>query len=83
VFSARSAQATAAQQKRNGVFCAFVPICYKQDKLVDRVSLIFIEFYVPPLTPRLNRTETSLQLSENITFFAVCRIYTGVIKKET
>jgi hypothetical protein len=28
-------------------------------------------------------TETSLQLSENITPYAVCHIYTGVISKET
>jgi hypothetical protein len=28
-------------------------------------------------------TETPLQLSENITLFAVCHIYTGVISKET
>jgi hypothetical protein len=48
---------------------------------VDGVSLI--DFYVPALTPRLNSTETSLQLSENIIIFAVCRIYTGVISKET
>jgi hypothetical protein len=52
---------------------------------VDGLSLIFIDFYVPALTPRLNSTETSLQLSENIILFAVCRlrVYTGVISKET
>jgi hypothetical protein len=32
---------------------------------VDGLSLIFIDFYVWALTPRLSRTETSLQLSEN------------------
>jgi hypothetical protein len=46
------------------------------------LSLIFIDFYVPALTPRLNITETSLQLSGNITLFAACRIYTGVVSKE-
>jgi hypothetical protein len=48
---------------------------------VDDLSLIFIDFYVLAPTPRLNSTKTSLQLSENITLFAVCRIYsyTGVI----
>jgi hypothetical protein len=50
---------------------------------VDGSCFIFIDFYVPTLTPRLNSTETSLQLSENITLFAVCRMYTGVISKET
>jgi hypothetical protein len=49
---------------------------------IDGLSLIFIDFYAPALTPRLNSTETSLQLSENITLFAVCRIYSGVISKK-
>jgi hypothetical protein len=48
---------------------------------VEGPRLIFIDFYVPALTPRLNSTENSLQLSENITL--ACRIYTGVIRKET
>jgi hypothetical protein len=48
---------------------------------VGGLSLIFIDFDVPALTPRLNSTETSLQLSENITLFAVFRIYTGVISR--
>jgi hypothetical protein len=39
--------------------------------------------WVLALTSRLNSTETSLQLSENITVFAVCRIYTGVVSKGT
>jgi hypothetical protein len=34
---------------------------------VDDLSLIFIDIYVPALTPRLNSTETSLQRSENMT----------------
>jgi hypothetical protein len=34
---------------------------------VNGVSLIYIDFYVPEVTPRLSSTETSLQLSENIT----------------
>jgi hypothetical protein len=48
-------------------------------------SLILIDFNVPAITPRLNSTETSLQLSENITYFAICHIYfyTGVISKGT
>jgi hypothetical protein len=49
---------------------------------VDGLSLTFIDFYVSALTTRLNSTETSLQLSENITLSAVSRIYTGVISKE-
>jgi hypothetical protein len=39
---------------------------------IDGLSPIFINFYVPALTPRLSSTETLLQLSENITLFAVC-----------
>jgi hypothetical protein len=47
----------------------------KSMRKVNGLALIFIDFYVPARTPRLNITETSLQLSENITLFAVCRIY--------
>jgi hypothetical protein len=54
----------------------------KSMRKVDYLSLILIHFYVPALTRRFNSTETSLQLSENITLFAVCRIYTRVISKE-
>jgi hypothetical protein len=55
----------------------------KSTRKVDDLSLILIDFYVPALTPRLSNTEPSLQLSENITLFAICRIFTGVINKET
>jgi hypothetical protein len=55
----------------------------KSMRKIDGASLIFIDFYVPALTPRLNSTEISLQLSENMTLFAVCRMYTGIISKET
>jgi hypothetical protein len=55
----------------------------KSGRKVDGLSLIFIDFYVTTLTPSLNSTDTSLQLSENITLFAVCRIYRGVISEET
>jgi hypothetical protein len=50
---------------------------------VDCPSIIFIDFYVLTLTPHLNSSEMSLLLSENMTLFAACRIYTGVISKET
>jgi hypothetical protein len=55
----------------------------KSMRRVDGLSLIFIDFYVPALIPRLNSTETSLQLSENINLFAVCRMYTGVNNKKS
>jgi hypothetical protein len=57
----------------------------KSMRKVNGPSLIFIDLYVPLLTPSLNSTETSLQLSKNVAFFffAVCRIYAGVISKET
>jgi hypothetical protein len=54
----------------------------KSMRKVDGLNLIFIDFYVPALSPYLNSTETSLQLSENITLFAVCHIYTGVTSNE-
>jgi hypothetical protein len=50
---------------------------------IDGLNLNFVDFYVPLLKPHLGCTETSLQLSENTSFFAFCRIYTGVIHKET
>jgi hypothetical protein len=55
----------------------------KSMRKIDGLGLIFIDFYVPTLTPCLNSTETSLQVSENVTPFAAYRIYTGVISKET
>jgi hypothetical protein len=42
----------------------------KSVRKVDGLSLIFIDFYVPALTPRLDSIETSLQVSDNITLFA-------------
>jgi hypothetical protein len=42
----------------------------KSMRKLEDVSLL-IDFYVLALTSRLNSTETSLQLSENITLFAV------------
>jgi hypothetical protein len=39
---------------------------------LDGMSLIFINFCVPALTPRLNSTETSLQLSENVPSLRCC-----------
>jgi hypothetical protein len=37
----------------------------------DGLSFIFIDFYVPAFT-RLHCSKAALQLSENITFFAIC-----------
>jgi hypothetical protein len=54
----------------------------KSIRNIDNLSLIFIDFYDPALTPVHSSIEISLQLSENITF-AVCWVYTGVINKET
>jgi hypothetical protein len=38
-------------------------------KIVDGLSRILIDIYVPLLTPRLNSSETSLQLSEKQVIF--------------
>jgi hypothetical protein len=54
----------------------------KSMRKVGALNLLFIDVYVQVLTPHLNSTETLLQLSENITLFAVCNIYTGVISKD-
>jgi hypothetical protein len=47
---------------------------HKPMRKVDGLGLIFIDVYVSALTPRLSSTEISLQLSEDITYFAFCRI---------
>jgi hypothetical protein len=47
----------------------------KSARKVDDLRLIFIDFYVPALTPRLNSTETSLQLSENTTHCGMSYTY--------
>jgi hypothetical protein len=47
----------------------------KSIRKVDGLNLIFHASYVPALTPRLNSTEPSLQLSKNIALFAICLIY--------
>jgi hypothetical protein len=50
---------------------------------VDGRSLVLIDLHFPALTPPLNSSETSLQLSDNITLLAVCRRYTDVVIKKT
>jgi hypothetical protein len=55
----------------------------KSMRKVESLSLIFTDFYAPVLTSHLNSTKISLQLSANITLFAVCCIYTGVNSNET
>jgi hypothetical protein len=54
----------------------------KSIRKVDDLSLL-IDFYDLELTPLLSSIETSLQLSENVIFFAVCHIYRRAISKET
>jgi hypothetical protein len=49
---------------------------------IDSPSLIFIDLYVPALTPLHHGSEVALQLSENIALFMVSGIYTRVISKE-
>jgi hypothetical protein len=39
---------------------------------IDGLSIIFIDLYVPALTPWLHRSGVSLQLSEIVRFFAIC-----------
>jgi hypothetical protein len=50
---------------------------------IHGLSLIFITFDVPALTPVLNNSENSLQLSEDVILLSVCRIYNDVLRKET
>jgi hypothetical protein len=46
--------------------CKMSPRGPKSMRKVGGLSLTFIYFYVPALAPRLNSTEISLQLSENM-----------------
>jgi hypothetical protein len=55
----------------------------KSMRKVYGLCLIFIDFHVSALTPHLNSTETSLQLSEHNPFCGLWHIYTGVISKVT
>jgi hypothetical protein len=48
----------------------------------DGSSPISTDFHVSALTPGFNYT-WDLAAAENITLYAVCCIYTGVISKET
>jgi hypothetical protein len=49
---------------------------------VDDLHFIFINFNVLALAQFLNRIQTALQLSENITIFAIHDMHTCVISKE-
>jgi len=49
---------------------------------VDGLSLTLIDLYVPTLTLRLQRGDTALNFSQNLTLFAICCIYTCIIGKE-
>jgi hypothetical protein len=64
------------------IWCKMILSGSKSMRKLHGLSLVSIDFYVPVLTQCLNSTETSLQLSEDIILFAVCRIYRGVISKE-
>jgi hypothetical protein len=48
----------------------------------DDLSLKLIGLYVPAPTSRLHCSEAVLQLSENVTHFAICFTYTCIISKE-
>jgi hypothetical protein len=49
---------------------------------VDCLSFMMIDFYVPVLKSRLNSTDTSLQLSENIpSLRSVAYVYIGFVSK--
>jgi hypothetical protein len=46
----------------------------KSMRRVDDLSLIFIDFYVPALTPRVSNAETLLQISDNLLSFASIQV---------
>jgi hypothetical protein len=49
---------------------------------IDGLSLVFIYFYVPAFTSWLRRIEAAVQLSEILTFFAICGVETHFISKD-
>jgi hypothetical protein len=52
---------------------------------VDRPSLVVIDFNIPAFTPGRHRVYPTLDASQNIlvALFAVCRIESGVVRKES
>jgi hypothetical protein len=49
---------------------------------VDGLGFSLIDYCVPALTPRLQRSEAALKLSENITSLAICSIEDRAISEE-
>jgi hypothetical protein len=49
---------------------------------VDGPNSVFLDFKVPALAPYLNYIQIALQLSGNITLFAIRDIRVGVISEE-
>jgi hypothetical protein len=46
------------------------------------LSLNSIDFYVPVRIPRLYWIETTLQVSENVNLFTICRTYKSVTSEK-
>jgi hypothetical protein len=50
---------------------------------VYRPSLVFIDLNIPALEPGHQSVQAALELPNYVTLLAVCRIQTGIIRKES
>jgi hypothetical protein len=50
---------------------------------VDHPSLVFIDLNIPALTPGHQSGQAALELPNYVALLAVCRIQTGIVRKET
>jgi hypothetical protein len=50
---------------------------------VDRPSLVLIDLNIPELTPGHQSVQAALELPNYVALLAVCRIQTGIVRKES
>jgi hypothetical protein len=50
---------------------------------VDRLSLPFIDLYVPALTPWLHSSEATLEFIQHATLMFLCCVYTGIVFEQS
>jgi hypothetical protein len=49
---------------------------------IDRTTFLFIDLYVPALTSRIHCSESALQFAETMPFLFLCRVNTGIVRKQ-
>jgi hypothetical protein len=53
------------------------------DGRIDRPSLVFIDLNIPALAPGHQSVQAALELPNYVALIAVCRIQTGIVRKES